>query len=72
MIIQVTSLIFSSEKNQVPHYLFFFFLRNKEVLDFFLEKGNTFFNRSIVDVAVVAPKRITDNDARITARSLRA
>jgi hypothetical protein len=38
----------------------------------FLEKGNTFFNRSIVDVTVVAPKRITDNDARITARSLRA
>jgi hypothetical protein len=69
MIIQVTSLIFSSEKIKRVSS---FFLRNKEVLDFFLEKGNTFFNRSIVDVTVVAPKRITDNDARITARSLRA
>ena len=53
--------IIPSEKYQVPHYFFkkkiSFFLTNKELLDFFLGKGNAFFNRSIIELIVVAPKK---------------
>jgi hypothetical protein len=59
--------IIPSEKYQVPHYFFkkkkiSFFLRNKELLDFFLGKGNAFFNRSIIELIVVAQKKKINND----------
>jgi len=63
---EMQRLIIPSEKYQVPHYFFkkkiSFFLRNKELLDFFLGKGNAFFNRSIIELIVVAQKKKINND----------